>query len=1044
MMDKLILWSVNNRYLVVGMALLFSVFGIYVCTTVPVDVFPDLTAPTVVVLTEAPGFSPSDVENLVTFPLETALNGAPGVRRVRSSSMPGFSVVWTEFEWDEEMNTARQIVTERVALATADMPEGVTPPVLAPPTSLMGEIQLAALQSDTLPLPEVRNYAETVMRRRLLAVPGIAQVTLVGGGDRQYQVWLKPERLAAHGITVSDVAEALRDANANIPAGVIAEGGTEYLVTGLGRLHSPADMESVVISVRDGTAIKLGDVAEARVGESFARGTGSANGKAAVLLFIQRQPQANTLELDRLLEEALAQESARLPRGMALDTHLMRQADFIRTSVNNVAKAIRDGAVLMIFIMALFLLSGRAMAISLTALPVSIVAAVLVIYLFGGTINTMTLGGLAIAIGSLMDDAVIDVENTVRRLRQNATLPEGVRRNPLRICYEASSEVRSAIVSATVIITVVFLPLYTLTNVEGRLLRPLGTAYIVSIFASLLVALTVTPALEALLLPGSRAILSAREPGIAAWVRRAYGALLRPVLRHPWLISLPVLAAFIASVVSFSMMGRAFLPDFNEGALNVVVNTLPGTSLAESDRIGGTVERILLDTPEITSVARKTGRGELDEHAQGIEGSELEATYVLDERSKEEMLRDIRGRLGGVAGINFGIGGPIAHRIDHMLSGARAGIAIKFSGDDLRALRALAEEAETRIAGIPGVTDVAVESQSEVPEIHVRLDRERLARNGVSFAEAGLTLRAALYGAPVSRVYEGRNAYDLVLRVQGASSDSVATLEQLPLRTDTGALAPLGAVSTVARESGPNIISRDQVQRKIFVTCNPAGRDVASVLADIRGAVDPLLEDKPGYAVHYGGQFESAEAASKRLLASGVLVLLGIFGLLYMNFRNARDAVFVMASLPLALIGGVASVFLTGGVLSIASIIGFISVFGVAARNGIMLINHIHHLQSEEGVTAFGEAVWRGAVERVVPVLMTAISTGLALVPLVIAHDAPGNEIQSPMAVVIIGGLLSATVLNMIVVPALYLRFGRPVPNNCGNDHTAPGESTHE
>ncbi len=1040
MMDKLILWSVNNRFLVVGMALLFSVFGIYVCTTVPIDVFPDLTAPTVAVLTEAPGFSPSEVENLVTFPLETALNGAPGVRRVRSSSMPGFSVVWTEFEWDEQMNTARQIVAERVALAAADMPEGVTPPILAPPTSLMGEIQLAALQSDVLPLAEVQNYAETVLRRRLLAVPGVAQVTLVGGGDRQYQVWLKPERLAAHGITVSEVADAIRENNANIPAGVIAEGGTEYLVTGLGRLQTPGNMESLVIAVRDGTAIKLGDVAEARVGESFARGAGSANGKPAVLLFIQRQPQANTLELDRLLEGVFAQESACLPREMTLNTHLMRQADFIRTAVNNVAKAIRDGGALMIMVMALFLLSGRAMVISLTALPLSIIAALLVIYLFGGSINTMTLGGLAIAIGSLMDDAVIDVENTVRRLRQNVQLPEDRRRNPLRICYEASSEVRSAIVSATVIITVVFLPLYTLSNVEGRLLRPLGTAYIVSIFASLMVALTLTPALEGLLLPGSRAVLSPREPGIAARVRRAYGALLRPVLRHPWLITLPVLAAFIASAVSFPFMGRAFLPDFNEGAINVVVNTLPGTSLPESNRIGGTVERILLDTPEITSVARKTGRGELDEHAQGIEGSELEATYVLKERTKEEMLADIRSRLGGVAGINFGIGGPIAHRIDHLLSGARAGIAIKFSGENLRTLRDLAEEAQTRIAGIPGVTDVAVESQSEVPELGVHLDRERLARNGVSFAEAGLTLRAALYGAPVSRVYEGRNAYDLVLRVQEVAPDSIAMLERLPLRTDTGALAPLSAVATVTRESGPNIISRDQVQRKIFVTCNPAGRDVASVLADIRDAIDPLLEGKVGYAVHYGGQFESAAAASRRLLASGLLILLVIFGLLCMTFRNARDATFVMASLPLALIGGVAAVFLSGGVLSIASIIGFISVFGVAARNGIMLINHIRHLQSEEGVAGFEEAVWRGSVERVVPVLMTALTTGLALVPLVIAHDAPGNEIQSPMAVVIIGGLLSATVLNMVVVPALYLRFGRPVKNNGGAAGT-PGET---
>lgn len=1027
MMDQLILWSVNNRYLVAGIALVFSLFGIYVCTTVPIDVFPDLTAPTVAVLTEAPGFSPSEVENLVTYPLETSLNGAPGVRRVRSASMPGFSVVWTEFEWGEAMHTARQIVAERVTLAASDLPEGVSPPILAPPTSLMGEIQLAALQSDVRPLSDVQNYAETVLKRRLLAVPGIAQVTTVGSGDRQYQVWMKPGRLAAYSITAGEVAEALSVNNANVPAGIIAEGGSEYLVTGLGRLHTFSDIEDVVVTTRDGVPIRVGDLAEVRLGASPGRGTGSANGKPAVLLFIQRQPQANTLTLDRVLEQVFAEEAARLPEGITLDTHLMKQADFIRTAVRNVAVAIRDGAILMIIIMALFLMSGRAMFISLTALPISLISAVMVIHLFGGTINTMTLGGLAIAVGSLMDDAVIDVENTVRRLRENSLRPVDTRRNPLLVVFQGSSEVRSAIVFATVIITVVFLPLYTLGNVEGRLLRPLGTAYIVSIFASLLVALTLTPALEGLLLPNSRAVRRGLEPGLAARVRRYYGALLHPVLRHPWLISMPILVVFMVSVAAFTLMGRAFLPDFNEGALNLITNTLPGTSLEESDRIGQWVERLLMETPEITSVARKTGRGELDEHAQGVEGSEIEATYVLKDRTKADMLADIRGRLAAVPGINVGIGGPISHRIDHMLSGARSGIAIKFSGEDLYVLRALAEEARGLIAEIPGVADLAVEPQTDVPEISVRMDRKRLARTGVPFEEAGLTLRAALFGAPVTRIYEGRNAYDLVLRMDEDALDTLGGLERLPLRSGTGALIPLGEVAAISRGSGPNVISRDQVQRKIFVTCNPAGRDVASVVADIRGKIDPLLVDHPGYAVHYGGQFESAAAASRRLLASGAVVVFGVFALLCMAFRNMRDAVFVMTSLPLALIGGVAAVFLMGGVLSVASIIGFISVFGVAARNGIMLINHIRHLQIKEGVTEFAEAVWRGAVERVVPVLMTAFSTGLALVPLVVAHEAPGNEIQSPMAVVIIGGLLSATVLNMVLVPTLYLRFGRPV-----------------
>ena len=1025
-MDYLIKWSIDNRYLVVGIAAIFVIFGFYISTTVPIDVFPDLTAPTVAVLTEAPGMSPAEVENLVTFPLETALNGAPGVRRVRSASMPGFSIVWTEFEWGELMTVARQVVTERVTLAASEMPDGVEPPILAPPTSLMGEIQLVALQSETLPLAEVQNYAETVLRRRLLAVPGIAQVTTVGSGDRQYQVWLKPDRLAAYQLTASDVATALHDNNVSTPAGFIAENGTEYLVTGQGRLRSLEEISDVIICARDGIPISVGDIAEILLGAAPARGTGSANGKPAVLLFIQRQPQANTLALDGLLKKVFDEEETRLPKGMTLNTELMKQADFIRTAVRNVARSIRDGAILVLIVMILFLLSGRAVLITLTTLPISLIAAVLTIHFFGGTINTMTLGGLAIAIGSLMDDAVIDVENTVRRLRLNAQLPLAARRNPLRVCYEASVEIRSAIVFATVIITVVFLPLYALGNIEGRLLRPLGTAYIVSIFASLFVALTLTPALEGLLLPKSRAIQKGIEPGIAAKLRSAYGKLLRPVLRHPWLVSLPAAALFLAAAGAFSLMGQAFLPEFNEGAINVITNTLPGTSLAESDAIGRRVEQIIMDIPEITSVARKTGRGELDEHAQGVEGTEIEATYILEGRSKAEMLADIRTHLAAVPGINYGIGGPISHRIDHMLSGARSGIAIKFSGDDLYTLRELAQETKALIADIPGVADLAVEPQTDVPEIAIRFDRKNLARNNISFTEAGITLRAAFYGAPVTRIYEGRNTYEMVLRIKEDGGKRNTQIENLSLRSESGALVPLNAVAAIERRSGPNVISRDQVQRKIFVTCNPAGRDVASVVADIRAKVDPLVSQKTGYTVHYGGQFESAAAASKRLLLMSSVVALGVFALLFMAFRNVRDALFVMTSLPLALIGGVAAVFLMGGVLSVASIIGFISVFGVAARNGIMLINHIRNLQLHEGVSDFTEAIWRGAVERVVPVVMTAFSTGLALVPLALAHEEPGNEIQSPMAVVIIGGLLSATLLNMLVVPALYLRFGRP------------------
>ncbi|NLN94048.1 MAG: efflux RND transporter permease subunit [Candidatus Hydrogenedens sp.] len=1030
MMDKLIQWSVTNRYLVIALSLVGTVFGLYLCFHTPVDVFPDLTAPTVVVLTEAPGYSPSEVENLVTFPLETTLNGAPGIRRVRSASMPGYSIVWSEFDWGEEMNVARQIVAERVQLTAPDLPEDIMPPILAPPTSLMGEIQIAALHAENRSMTDLQNYAEIVLARRLLAVPGVAQITVVGSGDRQYQVALKPDRLAALGITLAEVAEVLAENNMNIPAGFISERGTEYLVTGLGRLQTVEDIGKVVVTTRQGVPVFVSDVAEVRLGAAPTRGTGSANGKPAVLLIIQKQPQANTLELDKVLEEVFAEEEAKLPTGMEMNTSLMKQADFIRIAVSNVANAIRDGMIIVVLIMAFFLLSGKALFITLTALPISLIIAVLSIQFFGGSINTMTLGGLAIAIGSLMDDAVIDVENTIRRLRLSQDEIVGNKPRALRIVYEASSEVRSAIVFATVIITVVFVPLYTLENVEGRLLRPLATSYIVAIFASLLVALTLTPALEAVLLPGSRIVSNPREPRVASLVRRGYNLILRPVLRHPWLVSLPVAAVFIASLVGFSFMGQSFLPDFNEGALNVVANTLPGTSLEESNRIGLQVERLLMEVPEITSVARKTGRGELDEHAQGIEGSEMEATYLLTDRSKDEMLVEVREKLDKVPGISYGIGGPISHRIDHMLSGARSSVAIKFTGEDLYVLRELAEEAQERIRQIPGAADIAMEPQTDVPEVSVRFDRDLLARQGISFEEAGVTLRAALFGAPVTRIYEGRNAYDLVLRLAEDKDATLTSLEKLPLRNSAGALVPLHTVATVFRGSGPNVITRDQVQRKIFVTCNPSGRDVASLVRDIRTEIDPLLAGKEGYSVHYGGQFESAAAASGRLLASGAVVLFGVFALLLMAFKNIRDALFVMASLPLALIGGVVAVFLMGGVLSVASIIGFISVFGVAARNGIMLVQHIRHLQLEEGVTDFAEAVRRGAVERIVPVLMTALSTGFALIPLVLAHEAPGNEIQSPMAVVIIGGLLTATFLNMIVVPTLYLRLGRPALMN--------------
>ncbi len=1027
MMDKIIQFSIDNRLMVTLAALAFACAGGYVCTTVPVDVFPDLTAPTVVVLTEAAGMVPAEVENLATFPLETALNGAPGVRRVRSASMPGFSVVWAEFDWGAGMNEARQVVAERVAAAAADLPPEVSRPVLAPPSSIMGEIQLVALQSETHSRAALRDHADTVLRRRLQAVPGVAQVGVVGGDVRQFQAVADPARLAALDMTLGEVAEALRAENRNAAAGVIPGGGVEYQVTGLGRVRGVEDIAGVVAGVRGGVPVRVGDVAEVREGAEPVRGDGSANGRPAVLMYIQRQPDANTLALDGLLRVVLAEESARLPEGMILDTSLFRQADFIRTAVRNVAVALRDGSLLVALIMVAFLANARALLVTLVALPLSMIAAVLVIHRTGGTLNTMTLGGLAVAVGSLVDDAVIDVENIVRRLRENGARPPAERLSALRVVYLASAEVRAPIVFATCIIAVVFLPVYTLSGVEGRLLRPLSTAYIVSVFASLAVAIVLTPALSAWLLPGARSAREGREPRLAGWVRRGYTALLRPTMNRPWLVCAPAALLTAGACALLPLMGRSFLPEFNEGALNVVMSTLPGTSLEESSRLALLAEKTLLAQPGVVSVARKTGRGELDEHAQGAEGSEFEATFVLPEgMGKEALLSSLRRDLSKIPGAVFGMGGPISHRIDHILSGARAAIAVKISGPDLHTLRNLASRARAAMEAVPGVADLAVEPQADVPLVEVKFRRDALARNGVAFSEAETALRAAVHGAEVSRVHEGANTYGLAVRLDTPAARDPAALAALPLRSSGGATVPLGDVADIVRATGPNIITRDQVQRKIFITCNTAGRDVASLAAEIRERVDPLLAGAPGYTVSYGGQFESAARASRMLLLAGAATLAGVFLLLCAAFRSVRDALFVLLGLPLAVVGGVAGVYGTGGVLSLASIIGFISVFGVAARNGIMLIRHIRHLQEEEGVADFREAVLRGAGERVVPILMTALSTGLALVPLALHGDLPGNELQTPMAVVILSGLFSATLLNLAVAPALYARFGRP------------------
>ncbi len=1026
MLDVLIKWSLHNRAAVLAFAALFTGVGLFVTLNMPVDVFPDLTAPTVTVITEAHGMAPTEVENLVTFPIEAALNGASGVRRVRSVSAVGISVVWVEFEWGKDIYVARQTVSEKVSVIANDLPPEVERPVLAPISSIMGEVFFIALTSDRHDSIELRTTADTVIRRRLLAVSGVAQVTPIGGDVKQYQVLLQPEKLAAYGVTVKQVSTALAASNENVSAGFMNHAGSEYLITGVGRIQSLQDIAGTVITAIDDVPVRISDLGEVRIGGAPKRGDASANAQRAVVLGIQKQPVANTLTLTKNLDDVLDDIERKLPEGMAINKHLFRQADFIELAVQNVEEALRDGGILVIIIMLLFLANIRATFIALTAIPLSLVAAVMVINALGGTINTMTLGGMTIAIGSLVDDAVIVVENVVRRLRENTLLPKDRQRSTLSVVNDATIEIRSSIFFATFIIALVFLPIFFLSGVEGRLLFPLGIAFVISLFASLFVAVTVTPALCHWLLPASKTIQKGVEPRFTRWLKAGYTWILNPILDHPWLVTIPTGLALILALVGTSFLGRSFLPEFNEGALTVSVVSLPGTSLPESDAIGRLVEETLLTHPEVVAVARRTGRAELDEHAQGVEAGELEVSLSMKERSKAKFLEALRSDFTLIPGANITIGQPISHRIDHMLSGTRANVAVKIFGDDLYKLRDIAEKVRESMSGVSGVVDLSIEQQADIPIIKTKFNRLNMARHGLRVEDLAHVLEASLQGVTVSKVFEGQNTFDLVVRLNEGEGFNPDTIGEIMIDTPAGARIPLRTVADVIRTTGPNLISREQVQRKIVVMCNVAGRDVGSVVEDCRQLIDPIIDLEPGYSVVYGGQFESAESASRLLTLLGIAVIVGIGFMLYLAFGNARDAAFVILNLPLALIGGVVGVFVSGGVLSVASIIGFITVFGIASRNGIMLILHIRHLQTHEGVNDFRQAIFRGAQERLVPILMTALAAGLALIPLAVSGEKPGNEIQTPMAIVIIFGLLTSMLLNMVVVPALYLRFGRP------------------
>lgn len=1026
MIDAIIRWSLHHKLFVILGALALVVGGLVQLQTMPVDVFPDLTAPTVTVVTEAHGMAPEEVETLITFPVEAALNGASGVRRVRSSTSVGVSVVWVEFEWGQDIYTARQIVSEKLQLVQASLPPEIEPPVMAPISSVMGEIMFVGLRSESVPPRELRTLADWEIRRRLLAVPGVSQVVPIGGGVQQFQVHVRPADLMAHDVSIEEVVEAIKQTNENTSAGFYEQGGQEYLIYGLGRAGGAEDIAKTVLPEhREGAPLRVMDVADVVVGTGIKRGDASIRGTPGVVLGIQKQPGVNTLGLTRELEAVLDDLEETLPPGVVLERRLLRQADFIEAGVENVTHALRDGSILVILIIGVFLFSGRATLITALAIPLSLLVAVLVLYAMGASLNTMTLGGMAIAVGALVDDAIIDVENVVRRLREWDREDHETRASMVEVVFAASKEIRSSIVFATCIIVLAFLPLFFLQGVEGRLLEPLGVAYVVSLVASLAVALTVTPVLCALLLPGSRAVRQGLEPGPVRWLRARYEAWLSRLVTH-WLALVVVCLVGVLIAAGFATRtGRAFLPEFNEGALTISVVTFPGTSLEQSNMIGKRVETILLAAPEVQATSRRTGRAELDEHAQGINASEIDVRLEMKARSEQEFLASLRADFDTIAGVNIIIGQPISHRIDHMISGTRANIAVKLFGPDLAMLARLSTQIEAEMAQIPGVVDLAVEEQANLPFAHVRFDRDALATHRLTVQDVAESMETAFYGRPVSRVLVGSHAFDVVVSYPESARADLATLGQMRVRTPAGGWVPLSALATLERTRGPNQISRENAQRKIVVMCNVGdGQDLGGVVTRIQQRVAQNLTLPSGYYIEYGGQFEAAQEASRTLFWLGILGVVGTFLLLYMALSSMRDALLVMSNLPLALIGGVAGVFLSGGVLSVASIIGFITLFGIATRNGIMLVTHIRHVMVEEGISDPCEAVLKGASERLSPILMTALASGLGLLPLALAIGEPGSEIQAPMALVILCGLVSSTILNMIVVPAVMLRFG--------------------
>lgn len=1021
LLNGIIRFSLNNRMVILVIAALCLVAGIYSTMHTEVDVFPDLNAPTVVVMTEAEGMAPEEVERLVTFPIETAVNGATNVRRVRSSSATGFSIVNIEFDWGTDIYKARQIVSEKIAMVGADLPENVGNPTLGPQASILGELMIIGLTADTTSMQDLRTIADWSIRPRLLSTGGVAQVAVMGGDIKEYQILMDPGRMRRHGVSMDEVIYAVKGMNQNASGGTLYEYGNEYIVRGLLSTNDIDELKKAVVKTSEnGLPITLDAVADVRIGpKTPVLGVASNDGKPAVLLTVTKQPNTNTLALTGRLDNALDELKANLPADVKVNSQIFRQSRFIESSLDNVKQSLIEGAIFVIIVLFIFLMNWRTTVISLVSIPLSIVASLLAIRWMGLTINTMSLGGIAIAIGSLVDDSIVDVENVFKRLRQNREMPEGERESIVKVVYEASKEVRMPMLNSTLIIIASFLPLFFLSGMEGRMLKPLGITFIISLMASTLVALTVTPVLSSFMLGSQNSDKTGREPALVRWLKKYYGKALNWSLGHKKTILCGVGALLVAAVVMFFTLGGSFLPAFNEGSFTISISTVPGISLEESDRMGRTAEKLLLSIPEIKTVGRKTGRAELDEHAFGVNSSEFECPFELGRKTRKELTEEVRQKLAVLPGVNIEIGGPISHRIDAMLSGTKANIAIKLFGSDLNKMYEIGQKIKTSISGVEGIADINVEQQVERPELNITPKREMLARYGISLPEFAEVVRVMMEGEVVSTVYEGNRSFDLTLKVNDDARSSIERISDLTIDTGDGKKVPISYVADIKSAAGPNTINRENVSRKLVVSCNATGGELAKAVGAIREKIAENIELPEGYHIEYGGQFESEERASKTIALVSIFSIFIIFMLLYGEFKNISQSLVVLLNLPLALIGGVFAIFFTDGILSIPAIIGFISLFGIATRNGMLLIDRYNVLASQGHSRE--EAVMIGSLDRLNPILMTAITSALALLPLALGGDLPGNEIQSPMAKVILGGLFSSTLLNGFVVPVIYL-----------------------